>query len=127
MLFRGSPQITPAAVTKALSEVKRVICFPDYDPQGWMNTLTAKAQGIVVPSMSAIEDIVSEEWDKPQDYEKQQVAREWLGKVDLPLVQDMLKRELALSQESMAGMELEFLAFESPGGFSSSVAQSTFI
>jgi hypothetical protein len=127
MLFRGSPQITPAAVTKALSKVKRVICFPDYDPQGWMNTLTAKAHGIVVPSMSAIEDIVSEEWDKPQDYEKQQVAREWLGKVDLPLVQDMLKRELALSQESMAGMELEFLALEPPEGFSSSVAQLTSI
>jgi hypothetical protein len=125
MLFRGSPQITPAAVTKALSGVKRVICFPDYDPQGWMNTLTAKAHGIVVPSMSAIEDIVSEEWDKPQDYEKQHVAREWLEKVDLPLVQDMLKRELALSQESMAGMELEFLALEPPESFSSSVAQLT--
>ncbi|QFG30067.1 hypothetical protein F6476_13095 [Pseudomonas umsongensis] len=125
MLFRGSPQITPAAVTKALSEVKRVICFPDYDPQGWMNTLTAKAHGIVVPSMSAIEEIVSEEWDKPQDYQKQQVAREWLGKVDLPLVQDMLKLELALSQESMAGMELEFLALEPPESFSSSVAQLT--
>lgn len=123
MLFRGSPQITPAAVTKALSEVKRVLCFPDYDPQGWMNTLTAKAHGIVVPSMSAIESIVFEEWDKPLDYAKQHVAQEWLSRVDLPLVQDMLRRELALSQESMAGMELEFLELDSPGGFSSPVAQ----
>lgn len=123
MLFRGSPQITPAAVTKALSGVKQVICFPDYDPQGWMNTLTAKAHGIVVPSMRAIESIVFEEWDKPMDYAKQHVAREWLGRVDLPRVQDMLRRALALSQESMAGMELEFLALESPGGFNSSVAR----
>lgn len=123
MLFRGSPQITPAAVTKALSGVNQVISFPDYDPQGWMNSLTAKARGIVVPSMRAINTIVFEEWDKPMDYEKQCVAREWLGRVDLPRVQDMLRRKLALSQESMAGMELEFLALESPGGFSSSVAR----
>lgn len=123
MLFRGSPQITPAAVTKALSGVNQVISFPDYDPQGWMNSLTAKARGIVVPSMRAIDTIVFEEWDKPMDYEKQCVAREWLGRVDLPRVQDMLRRKLALSQESMAGMELEFLALESPGGFSSSVAR----
>lgn len=111
LVFRGSPQITPAAVTKALSGVKQIICFPDYDPQGWMNTLTAKANGIVVPSMSAIDDIVAEEWDKPQDYTKQHVAREWLGKVNIPRVNDMLARELALSQESMAGMELEYLCF----------------
>ncbi|WP_223527290.1 hypothetical protein [Pseudomonas sp. BF-B-26] len=125
MLFRGSPQITPAAVTKALSGVKQVICFPDYDPQGWMNTLTARAHGIVVPSMSAIESIVFEEWDKPLDYAKQHVARGWLGGVDLPRVQDMLRRELALSQESMAGMELELLALESPGGLSSSLPRLT--
>ncbi|MGO3987219.1 hypothetical protein ABI582_22945 [Pseudomonas sp. SAS7] len=110
MLFRGSPQITPAAVTKALSGVRQIICFPDYDPQGWMNTLTAKAHGIVVPSLNAIREILIEEWDKPKDYERQQVAREWLkGRVDIPLVQSMLEHELALSQESMAGMELEML------------------
>lgn len=110
MLFRGSPQITPAAVAKVLSGVSRVVCFPDYDPQGWMNTLTAKAESIVVPSASAIEEIVAEEWDKPQDYENQHVAREWLGRVDTPRVRDMLERKLALSQESMAGMELEILS-----------------
>ncbi|MNC70609.1 hypothetical protein D3C75_1214390 [compost metagenome] len=74
-----------------------------------MNTLTARAHGIVVPSMSAIDDIVAEGWDKPQDYTKQHVAREWLGKLDIPRLNDMLARELALSQESMAGMELEYL------------------
>ncbi|OUM22677.1 hypothetical protein B8W72_30005 [Pseudomonas putida] len=109
LVFRGSPQVTPAAVTRALLGVKQVICFPDYDPQGWMNTLTVKAHGIVVPSMSAIDDIVAEEWDKPQDYTKQHVAREWLGRMDIPRVNDLLARELALSQESMAGMELEYL------------------
>lgn len=114
LVFRGSPQITPAAVTRALSGVKQLICFPDYDPQGWMNTLTAKAHGIVVPSMCAIDNIVAEEWDKPLDYTKQHVAREWLGKVDMPRVYDMLTRELALSQESMAGMELEFLRLDAP-------------
>ena len=85
--------------------------------------MTAKAHGMVVPSMSAIESIVFGEWDKPLDYAKQHVAREWLRRVDQPLVQDMLRGELALSQESMAGMELEFLELDSPGGFSSPVAQ----
>lgn len=73
-----------------------------------------------MPSMSAIEDIVAEEWDKPQDYIKQYVAREWLRRVDLPLVQDMLTRELALSQESMVGMEWEVLQLESGRGWSDS-------
>ncbi|UHG95146.1 DUF7281 domain-containing protein [Pseudomonas sp. 7-41] len=109
MLFRGSPQNTAAAVTKALAGVTDVICFPDYDPQGWMNTLTIKARGIVVPTMDAIECIIAEEWDKPQDYERQHVAREWLRRIELPQVEDLLTRELAISQESMAGMGLEVL------------------
>lgn len=109
MLFRGSPQITPAAVTRALSGVKNVISFPDFDPQGWMNTLTTKAQGILVPSENTIAKIVASDRDKPQDYERQDVAREWLKNVAIPTVQDMLSRKLALSQESMAGMELEYL------------------
>ncbi|AVX22941.1 Uncharacterized protein ALO42_02424 [Pseudomonas syringae pv. atrofaciens] len=115
MLFRGSPQITPAAVTRALSGVKNVICFPDFDPQGWMNTLTARAQGIVVPSANTIVEIIVSERDKPQDYAKQDVARAWLQRVPLPMVQDMLSRKLALSQESMAGMELEYLSLNPTG------------
>ncbi|MFJ3681465.1 hypothetical protein [Pseudomonas sp. NPDC090208] len=109
MLFRGSPQITPAAVTRALSGVKNVISFPDFDPQGWMNTLTTKAQGILIPSENTIAKIVASDRDKPKDYERQDVAREWLKHVAIPTVQDMLSRKLALSQESMAGMELEYL------------------
>ncbi|MCP1476234.1 hypothetical protein ABIA54_004920 [Pseudomonas sp. EB276 TE3739] len=115
MLFRGSPQITPAAVTRALAGVKNVICFPDFDPQGWMNTLTAKAQGIVVPSANTIAEIVASNWDKPQDYENQDVAREWLQRATIPMVQDMLLKKLALSQESMAGMELEYLPLNPTG------------
>lgn len=115
MLFRGSPQITPAAVTRALAGVKNVVCFPDFDPQGWMNTLTAKAQGIVVPSANTIAEIVASKWDKPQDYENQDVAREWLQRAPIPMVQDMLLKKLALSQESMAGMELEYLPLNTTG------------
>jgi len=59
--------------------------------------------------MDAIECIIAEEWDKPQDYERQHVAREWLRRVELPQVKDLLTRELAISQESMAGMGLEVL------------------
>lgn len=88
-----------------------------------MNTLTANADAIVVPSMRAIESIVFEEWDKPMDSAEQHFAREWLGRMDLPRVHDMVRRGLALSQEPMAGMELELLALVSPGGFSSSVAR----
>lgn len=115
MLFRGSPQITPAAVTRALAGVKNVICFPDFDPQGWMNTLTARAQGIVVPSANTIAEVVACQLDKPQDYENQDGAREWLQRVAIPMVQDMLLRKLALSQESMAGMELEYLPLNPTG------------
>lgn len=120
MLFRGSPQITPAAVTRALSGVRNVICFPDFDPQGWMNTLTAKAEGILVPSANTIAEIVASQWDKPRDYDKQDVAREWLQRVTIPMVQDMLLRKLALSQESMAGMELEYLSLN-PLGYSDDI------
>jgi hypothetical protein len=59
--------------------------------------------------MDAIECIIAEEWDKPQGCERQHVAREWLRRVELPQVEDLLTRELAISQESMAGMGLEVL------------------
>jgi hypothetical protein len=34
------------------------------------SSMRIKARGIVVPTMDAIECIIVEEWDKPQDYKK---------------------------------------------------------
>ena len=53
--------------------------------------------------MDAIECTIAEEWDKPQDYERQHVAREWLRRVELPQVEDLLTRELAISQDIYGG------------------------
>lgn len=107
MLFRGSPQITPAAVTIALSRIEQVVSFPDFDPQGWMNTLTTDSCAIVLPSAETIESIVKTRLDKPADFAEQSSARIWLSNCLLEPVRMMLRRELAISQESMAGMSLE--------------------
>lgn len=109
MLFRGSPQLTPAAVMKALNGVSEVVCFPDYDPQGLMNTFTLKASAIVLPTSETIERIVDARLDKPADFAKQVAARNWLRKLQNGPVETLLSRELAISQESMAGMQLEVL------------------
>jgi hypothetical protein len=109
MLFRGSPQITPRAVKIALSGIEEMISFPDYDPQGWMNTLTAKARAIIVPSPETVSRIVGAKLDKPKDFETQVDARLWLGKSQIEQVQTMLRDEVAISQESIAGMPLEIL------------------
>ncbi|OWG36858.1 hypothetical protein CAQ69_18730 [Stutzerimonas stutzeri] len=107
MLFRGSPQFTPAAVTKALAGVHEVVCFADYDPQGLMNCLTQRrACAMVLPTDEAILRITSTGLDKPADFANQQAAREWLNTLQLPPVQRMLAQKLAISQESMAGSEL---------------------
>lgn len=110
MLFRGSPQITPKAVKSALSGIEQLISFPDFDPQGWMNTLTAKAHAIIIPSAEAVKRIVDAKLDKPRDFDKQLNARIWLGKHEVEQVRAMLRDELAISQESMAEMPLDLLA-----------------
>ncbi|HFI2215130.1 TPA: hypothetical protein ACGPO2_001601 [Pseudomonas aeruginosa] len=112
MLFRGSPQITPAAVKNALSGVSEVVCFPDYDPQGWMNTLTLKARTIVLPTSSTIARVVADRLDKPMDFAKQHEAQNWLRALQIEPVEAFLRREVAISQETMAGMALEL--FELP-------------
>ncbi len=107
MLFRGSPQHTPAAVTKALAGVTEVICFPDYDPQGLMNSLTQKfATALILPSPQTIDRIVDRQLDKPDDFTRQQGARDWLSTRQYPPVKRLLEQRLAISQESMAGSEL---------------------
>ncbi|HGM6965044.1 TPA: hypothetical protein ACKQDH_002530 [Pseudomonas aeruginosa] len=112
MLFRGSPQITPAAVTTALSGVSEVVCFPDYDPQGWMNALTLNARAIVLPARSTIQRIVFDKLDKPRDFAKQHAAQDWLRAQQIGAVDTFLRQEVAISQEAMAGMALEL--FELP-------------
>lgn len=108
MLFRGSPQVTPAAVTQALAYVAEVICFPDFDPQGIRNSLVQpKACAIIVPTEAAIAGIVTAGRDKPQDYERQSEARLWLRRQENPAAQRLIRLQRAISQESMAGYELE--------------------
>lgn len=110
MLFRGSPQVSPAAVTAALASegILEVICFPDYDPQGLFNSLTLpKVTALLVPTSETIARLVDSNRDKPDDFWRQQQAREWLRSQPIPAVQRLLADELALSQESMAGETLE--------------------
>lgn len=108
MLFRGDRQWSPKAVSAARERVAEVVAFPDFDPQGLMNTLTAGAAAVVVPTAATITQIVDARLNKPADFEKQGAAVEWLGKVGgQPIASDMLNRRLAISQESMAGQALE--------------------
>jgi len=110
MIFRGSPQYSPAAVAKALAGVRRVICFPDFDPQGLLNSFcTDNAGGLVIPTRSARSELIRRGLDKPQDYTRQVEARDWLRKQKLGLefVTDLLDSETGLSQESMVGLGLQ--------------------
>lgn len=111
MLFRGSPQHSPAAVTIALTQVPAVICFPDYDPQGLMNSLTQHhARAVIIPTATTVNSLVKAGLNKPADWARQQSARDWLRSRQLALpLRRMLDHELALSQESMAGRELEII------------------
>lgn len=114
MLFRGSPQHSPAAVTNALKGVGSIICFPDYDPQGLRNSYTEHANhhaGVIVPTASTIQQMLVANVGKSHDYENQEDARRWLGKHrgGDDFVADMLSRRIALSQEAMIGCELGFL------------------
>ena len=109
MLFRGSPQHSPAAVSKALDGVNQIISFPDYDPQGLMNSLTlSKTAGIVLPSRATITALIRRGLNKIPEFRKQEVARSWLvsNAKTYPYVQLMLDERLALSQEAMLGHEL---------------------
>lgn len=115
MLFRGSPQYNAKAVSLALEGVESVICFPDYDPQGLMNSLTQRRGiAVILPTNWTIGRIVSDKRDKPVDFENQQAAREWLSTRQFPPVKRMLEERLAISQESMAGESLEMYTLPDP-------------
>lgn len=117
MLFRGSPQHSPKAVSNAIMGVGEVIAFPDYDPQGLMNSfLQTKATGMIIPSMLTVDQLVSRGMNKTPEYQKQEVARQWLAskRIDDECVKRMLDQKLALSQESMLGYELGVLRWTQP-------------
>lgn len=118
MLFRGSPQHSPAAVRKALAEVDEVICFPDYDPQGLRNSFTENSRlaGVILPSRSTIETLMAANLNQPEKFAKQENARRWLEahRSDNESVDFVLSRRVALSQEAMTGCALEFQTTSGP-------------
>lgn len=110
MLFRGSPQNTPVAVTQALAHVEEVICFPDFDPQGVRNSLVQpKASALILPTEATVAAIVAAGRDKPQDYEGQTEARLWLRQQNHPAAARLIRLQRAVSQESMVGLPLELI------------------
>ena len=110
MLFRGDRQWSPRAVSAAREGGADLISFPDYDPQGLMNSLTAGASAVVVPAPATIARILEARLNKPADFDRQSAAAEWLERRGRTIVADMLRRRLAISQESMAGQVLELIA-----------------
>lgn len=112
MLFRGSPQFLPSAVTSAISGIQKVFCFPDYDPQGLMNSLTqARGAGIITPTAAGIEELCAKGLSKSDRYYNQAGARQWLAKQhpSLPHAQAILAGKIAISQEAMFGYSLELV------------------
>ena len=104
MLFRGSVSQSPKAVTEVVNQAREVVCFPDYDPQGVMNSLTqSKSAGIVMPDKSGIDLMLAKGLNKDDLFFKQDAAKQWLrtNASTLPYVADMLIRGIALSQEAM--------------------------
>lgn len=104
MLFRGSVSQSPKAVTEVVNRVSEVVCFPDYDPQGVMNSLTqSKSSGIVMPDKAGIDLMLAKGLNKDDLFFKQDAAKRWLqtSASTLPYVSDMLSRGIALSQEAM--------------------------
>lgn len=104
MLFRGSVSQSPKAVTEVVNRVSEVVCFPDYDPQGVMNSLTqSKSSGIVMPDKAGIDLMLAKGLNKDDLFLKQDGAKQWLqtSASTLPYVSDMLSRGIALSQEAM--------------------------
>ncbi|MAG64982.1 MAG: hypothetical protein CMK74_03805 [Pseudomonadales bacterium] len=116
MLFRGSPQHSSAAVSKALEGVREVFCFPDYDPQGLRNSFTenARLSGLIAPSEATVEHLLTMGLNKTIEFEKQADARSWLKnhRHDDALVAPMLSQRIALSQEAMVGCELHIRRIE---------------
>lgn len=110
MLFRGDRQWSPRAVSAAREGISDLISFPDYDPQGLMNSLTAGASAVVVPASATIARILEARLNKPADFDRQSAAVEWLERGGAAIAADMLCRRLAISQESMAGQVLELIA-----------------
>jgi hypothetical protein len=109
MIFRGSPQYSPAAVSRALGLVERIICFPDFDPQGLLNSLcTPKVSAIVCPSGETIENLRRIGLDKHEDFETQAEARHTLRErfAHLPSVAELLSLRTGISQESLPGYGL---------------------
>lgn len=110
MLFRGDRQWSPRAVSAAREGISDLISFPDYDPQGLMNSLTAGASAVVVPAPATIARILEARLNKPADFDRQSSAVEWLARGGAAIAADMLCRRLAISQETMADQALELLA-----------------
>ncbi|MBM7059341.1 hypothetical protein JQX08_01345 [Pseudomonas sp. UL073] len=108
LLFRGGPQDNPAAVTQALSGVAEIVAFPDFDPQGLLNSLTLKrCVGIIHPSAIAAQAAKACQRDKPSSFAQQHDARRWLeAKRSIQFVDYMLRDGVAITQESMQGVEL---------------------
>ncbi len=104
MLFRGSVSQSPKAVSEVINQVSEVVCFPDYDPQGVMNSITqSKSVGIVMPDKAGIDLMLAKGLNKNDLFLKQDGAKQWLqtSASTLPYVSDMLSRGIALSQEAM--------------------------
>lgn len=110
MLFRGAVKQSPLAVTQAVNFVDEVVCFPDYDPQGLMNSLTQrKSIATILPSAESISVLTARGLNKSPVFAAQDDARMWLthNAANLPYVERMLRERLALSQEGMLGFELD--------------------
>lgn len=120
MLFRGSPQHSPAAVSKALKGVERVICFPDFDPQGMRNSFTevANLAGIIVPTMATVHGLLTARLNKAEQFAEQEDARRWLEtfRSEYGCVSFMLSQRVALSQEAMTRCELDVQVISQSGG-----------
>lgn len=113
MLFRGSPQMVPAAVTNALRGVDEVVCFPDFDPQGFLNSLTQPGcTGIVMPTWPAVRSLREKGLIKVATFDKQHKARQWLtDRVSAYApAHTMLVERLAIAQEAMPDCDLVLVA-----------------
>ncbi|HCE0605660.1 DUF7281 domain-containing protein [Pseudomonas aeruginosa] len=113
MLFRGDRQWSPKAVSAARVGITDLISFPDYDPQGLMNSLTAGASAVVVPAPATIARILEARLNKPADFDRQSSAVAWLERRGCSIAADLLCRRLAISQESMADQALELMTLPS--------------
>lgn len=113
MLFRGDRQWSPKAVSAARVGITDLISFPDYDPQGLMNSLTAGASAVVVPAPATIARILEARLNKPADFDRQSSAVAWLERRGCSIAADLLRRRLAISQESMADQVLELITLPS--------------